>query len=330
MSSSNTIRWGILASGNIANKFLTSARALPDTEVVAAASRTPDKAKAFCRKWDIPRHYTDYADLLADPEVDAVYVANTHNFHMETVILALEAGKPVLCEKPMAINAAQVVRMISLAREKNLFLMEALWTRFLPGMVRVREWLASGAIGEPRMIQASFGIPISDKERIHDPKLAGGALLDLGIYPLSLASMVAGGRRPVDLRSISSLLETGVDASSMVLVDYGEGLRANLHSDSTVRLENEMWIFGTSGKIHVPEPLIWAKEAHLLKGEEVVEVFRNSDPDEVTFKYEIAEVQRCLREGLQESPLMTLQETLVLAETMDALRKEWGVRYPGE
>ncbi len=329
MSYGEKICWGVLATGHIANKFVSSARATGEAEIVAAASRTSGKAEAFCRKWEIPNAYESYADLLQDERVEAVYVANTHNFHFETVLMALEAGKPVLCEKPLTINSVQSAKLINTAREKGLFLMEAMWTRFLPTVAKIRQWLEAGAIGDVRMVQASFGLCLSDKERLRDPKLAGGALLDLGIYPLSFASMVSGARAPQEVHSMADCLETGVDAASLIQIDYGDGLRADLQCASTMVMPNEVWIVGTEGKIHVPEIFIFAREAQLIRGEER-EVESFSDPDEITFRYEIEEAHRCLREGLGESPTMPLHETLLLAETMDSLRKDWGVRYPGE
>src|SRR5215216_7626821 len=187
-------RWGILGTGNIASQFARGLVALDDAELVAVGSRTAESAEAFGERFSAPRRHASYAALASDPDVDAIYIATPHPLHHDNTIMGLEAGKAVLCEKPFAINAGQAQAMIATARERGVFLMEAMWTRFLPHMVRLRELLAAGAIGEVRMLQADFGFRTSfnPQSRLFDPALGGGALLDVGVYTISFAQMILG------------------------------------------------------------------------------------------------------------------------------------------
>lgn len=323
------LRWGILGCGNIAKKFVQSSREVDGCDIVAAASNTGGKAAAFCDEWKIGQAYDCYEELLSNDDIDVVYVANTHNYHMETTVAALEAGKSVLCEKSFAINAAQARRMVDKSREKSSFLMEAMWTRFLPAHVQARKWLSKGAIGSIKQIHASFGIPLMHVDRLRDPNLAGGALLDLGIYPVSFASGVMGGQKPNRVNSLVELIDTGVDGSAMVQYDYGNGVFADLKFSMINPLPNEGWIIGTKGRIHFPADLHSAQTVQLLT-EEGVQTKSFEEDDSGTFKYQIMEVHRCIQEGWIESDVMPLDESVSIMETMDALRDEWGVSYPGE
>lgn len=296
---------------------------------MAAGSNTPGKATAFCGEWEIETAHDSYEELLSSEDIDTVYIANTHNYHMETTLAALDAGKAVLCEKSLAVNAAQARRMVDKSREKGLFLMEAMWTRFLPAHVQARKWLSSGIIGKIQQIQASFGLSLMHVDRLTDPALAGGALLDLGIYPLSFASGVMGGRKPDRVNSLVKLIDTGVDGSAMIQYDYGDGVFADLKCSMTHRLPNEGWIIGSKGRIHFPADLHSAQTVRLIT-EEGTQVMTYEEDDSHTFKYQIMEVHRCIQEGRLESSVMPLDESVSIMETMDALRQEWGVRYPSE
>ncbi|MCC5789132.1 MAG: Gfo/Idh/MocA family oxidoreductase [Opitutales bacterium] len=325
------IRWGLLAAGGIARKFVAGARALPDAQVCAVASRTPGKAETFARELAVSKSYDSYEALVEDPDIDAVYVAGTHNLHEGATLLALEAGKPVLCEKPLAVNAAEVQRMRAKAEEKKLFLMEAMWTRFLPAIVQLREWIAEGRIGTVRQVIASFGVPATPEScpRLFDPALAGGTLLDRGIYPLSFASMIAGGQNPEAINSLGTLGPTGVDHEVLIQARYPGDILASLETSLSFRSDNTATVVGTKGKIHLPDLFFCAQEVTLeTKGEKVVRSF--PEPWEEMFRHQIAEVHRCLRAGEWESPTMPLAESERLAEQMDDMRASWGLRYPGE
>lgn len=331
MADNRIVNWGILASGGIARKFAASAKTTENARLIAVASRTPGKAGAFADEHRVNKSFDSYEALLADPSIDAVYVANTHNFHHQTVLQALESGKAVLCEKPLAINAQQATEMISAARKRDLFLMEGMWTRFLPAVVQMQRWIAEGRIGKPRQLFASFGTnaPFAPEHRMLNPKLAGGALLDLGIYPLSLASMVAQGEKPSLQHSICEIGKTGVDVEDSLLLSYPCGLVAHLCSGIKSRYTNSATLCGETGTITLPPVFIGAQSVTLQTEKETI---TKDFPCEFMhgFRYEIEAVSNCILKGLTECETMPLDETLQLARTMDAFRAEWGLRYEGE
>src|SRR5688572_13717091 len=244
-------RWGILGTGNIASQFARGLAELDDAELVAVGSRTAESAETFGERFSVPHRHGSYAALANDPDVDAVYVATPHPLHHDNTIMCLEAGKAVLCEKPFAINAGQAQAMIATARERGLFLMEAMWTRFLPHMVRLRELLAAGVIGEVRMLQVDFGFRTSfnPKSRLFDPALGGGALLDVGIYTTSLTSMIFG--TPERVTGMAHLGETGVDEQSAMLFGYSGGRLALVSQAIRTNSPHEALLLGTTGKIRV-------------------------------------------------------------------------------
>ena len=325
------VRWGIIGCGGIANTFATSLSALDSGILLAGASRTGDKADDFAQRHGLERSYSDYGALVADPEIDAVYVATTHNFHYENVKLCLEHGKHVLCEKPFTVNADQARNLIQLAQAKNLFLMEGLWTRFLPVIIHLQELLADGAIGEVQSVYANFflGCDVSPEHRLRNKALAGGALLDLGVYPINMASLVFG-QQPLKIESAVNLdEETGVDASSYYFFDYGQRRRAVLSASYTQAAPNEALVCGTKGFIRLPH-FHGAKEMHLYRTGEAPEVLEFSYGEGENFKYEIAHAMECITAGKTESDIMPLSETLAIMETMDALRSQWSLTYPDE
>ena len=323
------IRWGILAPGNIAKQFARGLAALPDAELVAVGSRSQERADKFGDEFGAARRHGSYGDLVNDPDVDAVYVASPHSGHREHTILCLEAGKPVLCEKPFAINAAQAREMIDTARSKGVFLMEAMWTRFLPAVVKVREWLAEDAIGDVQMLVADFGFGASFniESRLFDPARGGGALLDVGIYPVSFASMVFGGP-PTRIVSMAQKCESGVDERSAAVFGYDGGRLAIVYTAICTTTPQVACIMGSKGRIDMPAPFWKATRATLSAGDrnEAVDIpFEGNG-----YNYEAAEVARCLREGRLESEVIPLDETLSVVETMDTIRAQWGLKYPME
>ncbi len=328
---SDKVRWGILACGGIARKFASSIDVVDCAELLAVASASPGKAAAFAKDFGVESSYDSYAGLLADPSIDAVYVANTHNFHHETVLLALEAGKSVLCEKPLAINARQASEMIDLARERSCFLMEGMWTRFLPAVVQARKWIEEGRIGTPKQVYASFGFNMSfdDDHRMVNPDLAGGALLDLGIYPLSFASMVAKGQSPVSSSSVVEKGSTGVDINDSVLLSYPGNLVAHLSFGMQNENQNSAVILGDKGSITLP-PMFIAAQSVTLKSDGETLTKDYSIDEKLGFSYEIEAVSQCILDGKTECEIMPLDETLQLAKLMDGFRDEWGVRYKGD
>jgi predicted dehydrogenase len=326
----NKVRWGILGTGNIAKQLARGLAVLPDAELLAVGSRSQAKADGFGEQFDVERRYASYTDLANDPDVDVVYVATPNNRHREDSVLCLRAGKAVLCEKPFAINAAEAREMIALARERRLFLMEAMWTRFLPVLERVRQLLAGGAVGDLRMLTADFGFHSSfnPQMRLFNPELGGGALLDVGIYPISLASMVFG-TRPTRISSMAHLGQTGVDEQSAVILGYEQGQLAILSAAVRTETPQEAVLIGTEGWIRLHTP--WWKPAALTVSIRGQEDRTETLPFEGNgYNYEAAEVMACLRAGKLESDVMLLNETLAIMETLDHIRAQWGMRYPME
>ncbi len=329
MADSAPLRWGVLSAARIANKFCEGVNSLPDSEVVAVGARDKGRAEEFAKTWDIPRAYGSYRELVTDPEVDAVYVAATHNFHREHTLLALNAGKPVLCEKPFAINSSEAEDMVRVAREKKLFLMEAMWTRFFPIMYRVRELIRDGAIGEPRIVQADFGFrgEYDPQSRLFNPEQGGGALLDVGVYVVSFASMVLG--TPDRIEGVATLAPNGVDEQAAITLGYPNGALASLTTAVRANTQHEATILGTEGRIKIHREF-WKPQSMTL--------YRDGrDPEEIHlpsegsgFNYEADEVARCMRSGKLESVVMPLDETLFIMRTLDKLREKWGIRYPME
>jgi len=323
------IRWGILGTGKIARKFAAGLAAVPDAALVAVGSRTQDSADRFAGLFRVPHCHGSYEALAADPDVDAVYIATLHPFHAANSLFCLNAGKAVLCEKPFTMNAREAADVIRTARGRKLFLMEAMWTRFLPVVARVREWLRAGAIGEVLMLTADFGFraEFDRRSRVFDPALGGGALLDVGIYPISFASMVFGGP-PDRIASLAHLGQTGVDEEAGIVLGYSGGRLAVLHTAVRVNTPGEACIMGTAGMIRIPARFWCATTVSLLAGgnEERIEIPLDGNG----YNYEAAEVGRCLREGRLESDVMPLDESLSIMQTLDRIREQWGLCYPGE
>jgi len=323
------IRWGILGPGGIAHQFARGLSVIPDAELIAVGSRSIERADKFADEFDVPHRHGSYSDLASDPDVDAVYVSTPHPFHKEYSILCLEAGKPVLCEKPMAINANEAREMIECARKSKIFLMEAMWTRFLPVMVKVRELLAEGAIGEARIMTADFGFRSgwNTEGRLLDPNLAGGGLLDVGVYTIAMAYMIFGGA-PSRIASVAHIGETGVDEQAGMLLGYDAGQIAMLSCAIRTNTPQEARIMGTDGSIHIPG--FWhARSATLhVSGKEPQQIELPFEGN--GYNYEAVEVMNCLRAGKLESDIVPLDESLSVIETMDELRAQWGLKYPME
>ncbi len=325
----NKTRWGIIGTGHIAGKFAEGLTYLEDAELVAVGSRAQETADRFGEEWRVPRRHASYRALAEDPDVDVVYVATPHVFHMDNTILCMESGKPVLCEKPLAINARQVRRMIACARERGLFLMEAMWSRFIPGTRKLCDLLEEKAVGQVQMVKADFCFRSGwDPEgRLLNPEMGGGGLLDVGCYTISFASMVYGGP-PEEVGGLADIGETGVDEQAGMVLRQADGSLSVLTCAVRTRTPSEAWIFGTEGMIHVHSPFFRPSQLTVRRGdgEQQMELPHEGNG----YNYEAAEVSRCLREGLTESPDMTLDESLTIMLTMDRLRQQWGLEYPTE
>lgn len=325
---SETINWGIIGPGSIANRFAGGLAAVPGAKLYAVGSRTQEKADEFADRHNAPKRYSSYEALAEDPDVQVVYIATPHPQHKGAAMLCLEHGKSVLLEKPFTVNAAEAAEIVDLARAKDLFVMEAMWARFFPGMVKVRELIASGAIGEARMLQADFGFraDIDPEGRLFNPALAGGGLLDVGVYPLSLASMLFGV--PTGVSGLAQIGETGVDEMAAVTLKYGGGQLASLITGVRINTPSEATIFGTDGSIKLHAPFWNVTQLTVNDHGKMTDV--ETPYENGGFNYEAQEVMDCLRAGKNESATMPLDETLTIMQTMDALRAQWGLKYPME
>ena len=323
------IRWGILGPGSIAHKFAVGLQAISEGELVAVGSRDQQRADAFADQYDAPNRHASYEALSADPDIDAVYVATPHPFHKDNSILCLEAGKAVLCEKPFTINAAEAEAVVACARANGVFLMEAMWSRYLPIMVQVREWLDAGAIGEPLMVSADFGFRagVNPEGRLFNLALGGGALLDIGIYVVSFAAMVLGSQ-PAQIAAAAHLGATGVDEQTGIVLRYSGGAIANLSCAVRASTSHEARIVGSEGTIAI-DPSWWKGEGVTLKAgdrEERIELPLAGNG----YNYEAQEVARCLDADLTESATMSLDETVALMRILDEIRAQIGLKYPME
>jgi predicted dehydrogenase len=322
------INWGILATGGIAAAMAKGLARVPGAYLAAVGSRTQEAAGKFGQRFGIPKRYGSYEDLARDPEIDVVYVSTPHNLHYENCLMLLHEGKAVLCEKPFTINAEQAAEVITLAREKKCFVLEAMWTRFLPAIVKVREILREGRLGEIRMLNASFGFKaeFDPLHRLFNPSLGGGALLDVGVYPVSFASMVFG--QPSQIVSQCHLGKTGVDEQSAMLFRYGLGQMAVLAAAVRTEIPQDAYIIGSEGRLRVHSPW-WQSQKLSLKFKEREKVLKFPFKGN-GFSFEAEEVMRCLREGRLESEILPLDESLSIMKTMDEIRAQWGLKYPME
>jgi len=326
---SHRIRWGILGTGKIAHQFAAALRRLPDAELLAVGSRSAESARRFADEFEVPRRYKDYVELVRDPEVEVIYIATPHSCHADNIRLALNAGKAVLCEKPFTINAAQAHEVIRLARERKLFLMEAMWTRCFPLMKKLRELLLAGAIGEVRQLTADFGFRAEyrDEPRLFGPEFGGGALLDVGVYPVSLASLLFGA--PKRIVGTANFGPSGVDEEAAMILTHGRGEMAILHTAIRLNTAQEAIISGTRGRIRVHTPW-WRPTAMTLSRDDQSDERFGFLLEGNGYEYEAREVMDCLRSGKLESPLMPLDESLSIMGTLDTLRAQWGLKYPME
>ncbi|MBG9376858.1 Gfo/Idh/MocA family oxidoreductase [Panacibacter sp. DH6] len=326
------IRWGILGAGKIARKFAADLRLVKDAELVAIASRSIDNARAFAKDYPARHLHDSYEALVTNDEVDIIYVATTHNFHKEHTILCLQHGKPVLCEKPFAINAAEAAEMIALAKEKQVFLMEALWTKFLPHFIKVKEMVSAGKIGEIKSVLARFGFKPTEPiaPRIFDPVLAGGTLLDIGIYNVFMALSILG--KPDNIDAVMNPALTGIDEQCAITFRYNSGAMAQLFSSFASNIATECDIHGTNGRFKLAHRF-YAPDTTIehypgwIDSKEIIPVEKEAGWG---YQYEIRHASECIRKGLKESNVMTFADTMQLMETLDEIRAKAGIVYDAD
>jgi predicted dehydrogenase len=319
------IRWGILSTGGIATRFVEDLALLDGAVLGGIGSRTLEAAQTFSVAHGAEAAYGSWAELAADPSLDVIYVATPHTGHHEAARICLEAGRAVLIEKPITLDLASAQDLVSLARSKNLFLMEAMWMRTNPVIRRIRELVADGAIGEVTHVGADFGLPgpFPPEHRLRNPDLGGGALLDLGVYPLTFASLFLG--TPEQVHATAALTPEGVDRNTAIALRYAGGgvatLQCGISGDTSIRAT----ITGTTGRIELPRRFYCPEAFTLVRAdvaEDVSMPLRGNG-----LGYEAEEVMRCLREGLLESPLVPQADTLAIMGTMDEIRAQVGVTY---
>lgn len=324
------VRWGIIGAGAIASVFVEDLAGTPGEEITAVYARDPLKGAAFAHRHQLSRHYDSLTALLQDRDIDAVYVATPHVCHCEQTIAALEAGKAVLCEKPLAINTEQAAAMIAAARNSRAFLMEAMFTRFVPVYRDVLSWLHAGLIGTPRLVSSdfSFNKDFDPQCRLFSPQLGGGSLLDVGVYCVALASLVYR-QPPTRVAGLAELTPEGVDWQASATLGYANGALATIFSGLRVTTPHEAWIHGDTGSIQIHAPF-WRATRATLRVQGQVPIVAEASYEKLGHQFQVMEVHRCLREGRIESEFMPLDESLAIMQTMDRLRELWGLRYPCE
>ena len=321
------INWGILGPGRIAHKFATALKGINDAKIYAVASRSNERSQSFAKKFGIEKTYVSYDEMADDPKVDVIYIATPHSFHYEQTLMCLKKGKHVLCEKPFTINSGQLGILIEQARKNNLFLMEAIWTRFLPTIENTIDIIKSGKIGKIKVIEADFGFKAEydPQSRVFNPDLGGGSLLDIGIYPVFLSLLLLGF--PDDISAVAVKTDKGIDESMAISLGYKNGAIASLHSTFAAQTATKATIYCENGRIII-NPKFNAPSSLQI-------IYNGQDPEEQKFSYQLngyegeaIEVMRCLNKGLTESPMLSWNFSIQLMELLDNLREKSGVIYP--
>lgn len=321
-------RIGILGAGHIAHKMAYTVSQMEGYEVWAVASRSQENADNFARQYGITRAYNNYEALVADPDVELIYIATPHSHHYAHARMCLLGGKPVLCEKSFTTNAREAGELFALSREKGVYIAEAVWTRFMPLSQKITELVHSGIIGTPRTLSANLCYPVADKERLKRPELGGGALLDIGTYALHFAAM-AFGTEVERTESVCTLTDTGVDAQESITQFFPEGRMAVLYSSIYARSDRKGIISGDKGYI-VVENINNPQVARVYDGFDNL-VAEHWAPQQITgFEYQVQASFDALSTGAIETPFIPHAETLRMMRLMDSLRKEWGVRFPAD
>lgn len=331
--SGTPLRWGIIGAGLIAHKLADAVNINPDSTLVAVASKSAERAQAFASQYGI-EGTDDYAALVGRADIDVVYIATTHNFHYENALLALQHKKHLLIEKPFTVNAAQAKELIELAQRNGCFMMEAIWVRFLPSMIRLKQILKSGIIGDIRLFNISFG-GIAQAQylpRLTDPALAGGVTLDMGIYPITFVNFLLDAQ-PMASKSFCRFANTGVDELATYQLQYESGCIAAINTSFNLLTRMEAMIYGSLGYVEFPHFQQGTTfTLHIHNGTRTIESSETITEENHGngFIYQVAEVVKQIRAGKLESNIISLSETLATMQLMDSLRGEWGFRYPFE
>lgn len=323
------IKWGVIGCGNIAQKFVKDLQYVNNSQLYAIASTNKERREFFSDIYNPKKVYKTYESLVQDENVDIVYVATTHNFHYKNTLLCLEANKPVLCEKPICINAKELKHLIGTAKKRKVFLMEALWTRFLPAVKHLITEIENGIIGKPKLIKADFGImkPPTKGSRFYEKKLGAGALLDLGVYTINFSNFIFG-KSPISVSGFAKLTTQNVDEYSAYNLKYESGQIAQLLSSVSFKTPHTAKIYGEKGEIVVHD---------FYHPKRYTVFFFNGKKTTIDkpfpgfgYQYEAVEAQECLLKQKTESTIFSLNDSLKALTVMDTLRKEWGITYPND
>lgn len=326
----DTVNWGLIGPGLIAERFARSTEHADGAVLYGVASRSEARAQSFAKAHGAVRFYSGYSELIEDESIDVIYISTPHRFHYEQIKMCLEAGKPVLCEKPLTVNAAEAQELIDLARDKGVFLMEAMWSPLLPIYSQLSEWVAQGAIGEIKHIQSSFGFSVDrdPKGRYLNHDVAGGVLLDMGVYNVALSQWLLG-RSPEHVFAHGLVGETRVDEVVSATLDYGDGVISQFLCSFQSQLPNTFVVCGTLGRIVVPA-FFWDTQAITLEKQDGEIITRQLPFKGAGFEYEIEHVQSCLKSGLGESSLISHALTLQTQKVMDSIRSNIGLKFDFE
>lgn len=336
------IRWGIIGSGNIIPRFMDGFKEVKGAIPAAIFARNREKAQALAQRYGIGQVFDDMDEFISKAGIDVAYVAVTHTYHMEFTEKCLNAKIPVLCEKPMAPNRDQVLHMIECARANDTFLAEAFWTRMFPVTLQIKQWVTEGRIGSVTAMNSIFSYKAADVEgnRTFDPAHAGGALLDIGVYQIQAAYLIFGAP-PKEIASLASIGRHGTDETAGIVFRYGGGEIATMLTSFRSNARNTLTVYGTDGIIEVFDDFFRPRGARLTNSDGIIEFKCPDKPGSSIFdtdsyftsegyQYEVRHINECLKKGLKESPLITLDESLDIITTCDAIRKQWGLVYPFE
>ncbi|MCU4677237.1 Gfo/Idh/MocA family oxidoreductase [Catenovulum sp. 2E275] len=341
MTTKSTFNWGLIGPGRIAQQFAQATQADFVGQLKAVASRDITRANQFAQQYKVEKVYDDYQALLADPELDAIYIATPHKFHYEQIKMCLQAKKSVVCEKPLTVNQVQAEELFELAKAQNVFLMEAMWTLFLPVYQIAKQWIQNGKIGELKLVQSSFGFnqPKSEQDRWLNRDLAGGVLLDMGVYNVTTSDWLINQSNshpqntqlemPQKIQAMGTVGATLVDEFTVVNMQYQNNQFAQFNCNFDAKTENALWAYGTKGRIKI-ENMFWCSNSISFypdNQDEATEIIKQ--PFAVNgFEYEIAEAEKCIQSGQLQSQVASHAQTRQQLKIMDKIREQLGVTYP--
>jgi predicted dehydrogenase len=320
--------WGVIGPGNIANTFAKAIAPSKKGKILAVASRSEERAADFAKTYQIEKTYSDYKQMLADPEIDIIYIATPHNFHYQQAKMCLEAGKHVLVEKPCTVNASQMQKLVELAQSKKLLLQEALWSRFMPCLSQLRQLLNEGIIGDIQYIQSEIGFAFQkrEKSRLTNAELAGGALLDLGIYSITVSQFFLQ-EHPDTVTAMGHLTEQKVDGHVLANMHYASGRFAQFTTSMLSQTSNTMRIVGTEGYVNLPACFWDTDKAEVFCDNELIQIIDIPHPVN-GFEYQIEQSMLCIEKGLLCSEVMSHTDSIEVLRVMDDIRKQIGVCFP--